>query len=89
MAINLSHVQIVKLSRKVYKHKRISSAFLKIECKLVTNFYYFNFSEADKCNQYKSAGTPSMCFSFQIPQDIDINAIESAQLWVSKDSSKE
>jgi TGF-beta receptor len=44
------------------------------------NFYISEFERCKKHNKHN----PSVCFSFKIPQDVDVSSIESAHLWIYK-----
>lgn len=47
--------------------------------------HILSITEPEKCQSHESKEYPSECFSFQIPKDIDVATVESAQLWVYKE----
>lgn len=47
-------------------------------------FFTVYFADSEHCRDLDEIGS-SMCFSIQIPADIDHNDVESAELWVYKE----
>jgi hypothetical protein len=63
--------------------KRIHFIINNYEIK--NNFFFF--LETVRCKHRESNDYPSLCFSFKIPSDVDVNTVESSQLWVYKEPS--
>ncbi|KAG5676805.1 hypothetical protein PVAND_006613 [Polypedilum vanderplanki] len=62
-----------------YLNRHLDDYFAKTTQKII-----FLTQEFEKCKLHQSKDYPSLCFSFTIPSDIDVNTVDSARLWMYK-----
>lgn len=78
--------KIIFLTQGLLNYKHLH--FLSCSFRDVRGYLYefiLLLTEFEKC---KSHDYPSVCFTFQIPADLDDNIVESAHLWIYKEPSK-
>lgn len=68
----------------MYKSHTAESAVKSINSTTLFSFRFYVFADSEHCRDLDEIGS-SMCFSIQIPADIDHNDVESAELWVYKE----